>query len=173
MKHSGPLIAGGTALLLGSGLLGWHLYLDHTEYRPPAVELSHGECKGALADPDVAELLGGTPRVFVSTRYRSAQPNSPAALDCTLTGERGRVLLAAVTKGSAAASGDNAGAVAFTCTLNGTTTPYRASLRLTDKTLHATDSPSPARMGELATGFARRTAETFGCANGAESLTTS
>ncbi|MEU9076941.1 hypothetical protein ACFYUY_29505 [Kitasatospora sp. NPDC004745] len=171
MRHPRPLTAGLTALLLGGGLLGWHAYLDRTGYRPPAVSLSHDECRGALADPGVAELLGRTPRVFANTRYLAPQPDSRPVLDCDVTGQGGRTLFASVTDGAGGISGDGIGVAVFGCTLNGRTEPYQAVLRLTEDGVRPAGGPGRERMGELVTGFAERAAATFGCAGGAGSLT--
>lgn len=172
MKHPRALIAGGAALLLGGGLLGWHVYLDRTSYRPPAVTLSHGECRGLLDDPGVAEVLGGAPRVFVRTDYRTADERNPASVRCSVNGEDGRLLTAEAAFGVAPRGGDSAGAVSFECTLDGKRTGYRAVVTLTGKDGKVlADGPGRARMNGLARGFAERAAgKQLGCAGGAEQL---
>ncbi|MFE4396191.1 MULTISPECIES: hypothetical protein [Streptomycetaceae] len=172
MKHPRALIAGGSALLLGGGLLGWHLYLDHTAYRPPAVALSHGECRGLLDDPAVTGLLGGAPRVFVETTYRAATPDAPASVRCSVNGGDGRLLTAEASFGGVLSGGDSLGAVGFECTVDGRRTGYRAVLRLTGKDGKLLpDGPGRKRMGEAARGFAERAAgQQLGCAGGAERL---
>ncbi|MFJ6769685.1 hypothetical protein ACIQOV_01660 [Kitasatospora sp. NPDC091257] len=172
MKRSQALLAGGTALLLGGGLLGWHLYLDHGAYRPPAVSLSHGECRGLLDDPAVAELLGRAPRVFAVTEYTSATAEVKPSLHCRISGEDGRSLTADAEFGDVRSGGDTLGAAAFGCSVNGRTEAYRAVLRITVKDGgHLPDGPGRKRMGELAGGFAERAAERqLGCAGGAERL---
>ncbi|MFE7527249.1 hypothetical protein ACFU7Y_16220 [Kitasatospora sp. NPDC057542] len=172
MKRSQALLAGGTALLLGGGLLGWHLYLDHTEYRPPAVALSHGECRGLLDDPGIAELLGRAPRVFATTEYVPATAEAKPSLHCRISGEDGRSLAADAEFGDVRSGGDSLGAAAFGCSVNGRTEVYRAVLRITAKGRKPfPDGPGRERMGELASGFAKRAAEQqLGCAGGAEQL---
>ncbi|WBP87747.1 hypothetical protein [Kitasatospora cathayae] len=170
MTRTGPLTAGATALLLlGGGLLGWHLYLDHTEYRPPAVALSHGECQGTLDDPGITALLGSTPRVFVDTGVRPATPDLKPGLVCTVQGQGQRLLFASVLS-AGDANGTEDGEAAFGCTLNGKAEPYRARLRV-DRNFPPTAIPDQEHRAELVTGFAKRAAEKLGCANGAESLT--
>ncbi|MGW3073672.1 MULTISPECIES: hypothetical protein [unclassified Kitasatospora] len=172
MRHPRALTAGGAALLLGGGLLGWHLYLDHTSYRPPAVTLSHGECRGLLDDPDVARVLGGAPRVYVRTDYRTADETNPASVRCSVNGEDGRLLTAEASFGVVLPGGDSAGAVDFECTLDGKRTGYRAVVTLTGKDGKAVaDGPGRERMGRIAGGFAERAAgKQLGCAGGAERL---
>ncbi|CAM5583094.1 hypothetical protein BOQ63_002530 (plasmid) [Streptomyces viridifaciens] len=172
MRHPRALIAGGAALLLGAGLLGWHVYLDQTSYRPPAVTLSHGECRGLLDDPGVAEVLGGAPRVSVRTDYRTADETNPASVRCSVNGEDGRLLTAEAAFGAVLPGGNSAGAIGFACTLDGKPTGYRAVVTLTGKDGKVlADGPGRARMNELARGFAERAAgKQLGCAGGAESV---
>ncbi|MBD0674090.1 hypothetical protein [Streptomyces sp. CBMA156] len=171
MKHPRALTAGGAALLLGGGLLGWHLYLDHTAYRPPAVALSHGECLGLLDDPDVTALLGGAPRVYVQTDHRTADATAPASVRCSVNGEGGLLLTAEASVGAELTGGDSRGAANFDCVLDGRSTGYRAVVRLTGKDGRAlADEPGRRRMGRLAGGFAERAGKQLGCAGGAERL---
>ncbi|MGW3039807.1 hypothetical protein ACWC9T_07070 [Kitasatospora sp. NPDC001159] len=172
MRHPRAVIAGGAALVLGGGLLGWHVYLDHTAYRPPAVTLSHGECLGLLDDPEVAELLGGAPRVYAETDYRTANGTTTPSVRCSVNGKGGRLLIAEVSSGYVRSGGDSVGAVSFGCSLDGRGSGYRAVVKLTDKNgALFEDGPGRERMGELASGFAKRAAEKqLGCADGAEQL---
>nr|BFD92505.1 hypothetical protein KitaXyl93_38650 [Kitasatospora sp. Xyl93] len=172
VKHPRALTAGGTALLLGGGLLGWHVYLDRTEYRPPAVSLSHGECRGLLDDPGIAGLLGRAPRVHATTEYRPATDGTKPSLRCRISGADGRTLTADAEPGTVGAGGDGLGAAAFGCAVNGRTEPYRAVLRITGKDgAPLPDGPGRERMGRLASGFAQRAAERqLGCTGGAERL---
>ncbi|MEU3570994.1 hypothetical protein AB0E96_21620 [Kitasatospora sp. NPDC036755] len=173
MKHPRALVAGGAALLLGGGLFGWHLYLDHTSYRPPAVALSHGECRGLLDDPAVPGVLGGAPRVYVRTDFRAATGTEPASVRCSVNGEGGRLLTVEAGFGVVlSGAGGSAGAVDFQCALDGRSTGFRAVARLTGKDGKAlADGPGRERMGGLAKGFAERAASALGCANGAEAVT--
>ncbi|MFI2608083.1 hypothetical protein [Kitasatospora sp. NPDC018619] len=172
MRRPRALAAGGTALLLGAGLLGWHVYLDRTAYRPPAVALSHGECRGLLDDPGIAALLGRAPRVFATTEYLPAADGAKPSLHCRISGEDGRSLTADAGTTAVGTGGAGVGAASFGCSLNGRTELYLAVLRVTGKDGAAfADGPGRARMGELAGGFARRAAERqLGCAGGAEQL---
>ncbi|MFJ5119653.1 hypothetical protein [Kitasatospora sp. NPDC088548] len=79
-------------LVLGGGLFGWHRHLDAVEDRPPAVDLSHGECRGALDGPGFTGLLGATHRVRVETQYRPGDAKSATVLACVVTGPGGRTL---------------------------------------------------------------------------------
>ncbi|MFF2143579.1 hypothetical protein [Kitasatospora sp. NPDC058190] len=157
-----------TVLALGGGLLGWHLYLDRTEYRPSAVSLSHGECEGTLGDPGIAAMLGHTPRVFVETGLHIPDRGIKPSLRCTVEGQGGRTLYALAVSVDRPTDLED-GQATFNCTLKGKAEPYRASLRV--GRLPQADTPARVRADELVTGFAARAAEKLGCANGAESLT--
>ncbi|MFJ6379991.1 hypothetical protein ACIQI7_08305 [Kitasatospora sp. NPDC092039] len=169
MKRFRLVIAGSTALLLGGGLLGWHVYLDRTGYRPPAVNLSHGECRGTLDAPGFAALLGHTPRVFVETGFRVPARDGVPGLDCRVEGQGGRVLQV-MAAGAAYPGNGLDGEVSFGCTLNGKNEPYRAALRFSPD-FPSADRPDQVHVTELLTGFAVRAAQELGCANGAESVT--
>ncbi|WP_316522017.1 hypothetical protein [Kitasatospora brasiliensis] len=173
MKHPRAVIAGGAALLLGGGLLGWHLYLDHTAYRPPTVALTHGECGGLLDGPEVAKVLGGAPRVYVHTEFRKADETTPASIRCSVNGEDGRLLIAEASFGGVRAGGDSLGAAEFQCTLDGKGTGYRAVVELNGANGQLlADGPGRELMGKVAGGFAERAARTrLGCTGGAEQLT--
>ncbi|MFJ7245622.1 hypothetical protein ACIQWA_13360 [Kitasatospora sp. NPDC098652] len=170
MKHIRTLTVGATTLVvLGGGLLGWHVYLDRTEYRPPAVSLSHGECEGTLDDPGFAALLGATPRVFVDTDFRTGTTDLKPRLRCSVQGQgERRVLAYAFNTDEATVTAP--GEATFTCTLNGKAELYWAALR-PDRQFPQADLPAPDRRDALLTGFARKAAGKLGCANGAESFT--
>ncbi|WP_405360728.1 hypothetical protein OG535_20610 [Kitasatospora sp. NBC_00085] len=78
--------AAGVLVLLGSGLAGWHAYLDAATDHPPAVSLTHGECRGALADEQVGRLLGPARTVRVESDYWPAQDGRPPRLRCFAAG---------------------------------------------------------------------------------------
>ncbi|MFJ9693738.1 hypothetical protein [Kitasatospora sp. NPDC101183] len=165
MKHPRTVVAGVTALALGGGLLGWHVYLDRTSYRPAAVQLGHGECLGLLDDPSLPDLLGGQPRVRVRTDHRDT--GSPT-VTCSVTGAGGRRLTAEASPGPARRGGDGVGSASFVCG----DARYHALVRLTgpdDRLLP--DGPDSSRMAELARDFARRAAERpLHCPGGPEGL---
>ncbi|MFE4971002.1 hypothetical protein ACFRAR_02650 [Kitasatospora sp. NPDC056651] len=168
MKRFRLVIAGSTALLLGGGLLGWHVYLDQSRYRPPAVALSHGECRGTLDAPGFSALLGHTPRVFVETGFRPSTRDTTPGMDCRIEGQGGRVLQVMANSATYPGNGLD-GEVAFGCTLNDKVEPYRAALRFGK--VPSADIPDRKHVTELLTGFAQRAAQELGCAGGAESVT--
>ncbi|WP_406200940.1 hypothetical protein OH807_20610 [Kitasatospora sp. NBC_01560] len=159
--------AAGVVVLLGGGLLGWHHHLDATEHRPPAVSLANGECRGALADPGFAGLLGATGRVRVDTQYRPADEKQGPVLLCVVYGAGHRVLtVAALGPGTdAPAPGGTVGTARFGCATAGRTEPYTVTVRLTG----SNDTPGAARMTALADTFARAAAGpgALACAAGA------
>ncbi|WP_153882793.1 hypothetical protein [Streptomyces sp. CB01881] len=77
----------GVLVLLGGGLAGWHAYLDAAADHPPAVSLSHGECRGALADERIGRLLGAARTVRVESDYRPAEAGRPPRLRCFAAGQ--------------------------------------------------------------------------------------
>ncbi|MFI6447265.1 hypothetical protein [Kitasatospora sp. NPDC050543] len=91
--------------LLGGGLFGWHRHLGGAESRLPALDLSHGECRGVLDDDAVRRALTGTHRAWVNSEYSptdafsdstpiasrfscSVSTASHTSLNVTISGER-------------------------------------------------------------------------------------
>ncbi|MFI9159345.1 hypothetical protein [Kitasatospora aureofaciens] len=180
-------------VVLGGSLFGWHRHLDRGVQYPPAVDLSHGECRGTLDDPRFAATLGSTRQVRVDTTFIAGGSTLPDILSCFVEGEHRRDLSVRVSGAGdeqdrstlerkdvpadaqsfpAGEAGDGAAVVRFTCvTRSGAdgkelTWYYTATAAVQNAGGNSDPAPGRQKTAELAVAFAHRAAEkALGCTN--------
>ncbi|MEU8924286.1 hypothetical protein AB0D10_25655 [Kitasatospora sp. NPDC048545] len=187
--------AGAAAVVvgLGAGLYGWHRHLDQGVQHPPAVDLSHGECRGTLGDPRFAASLGSTRQVRVDTTFIPGGSTLPDLLSCFVDGEHRRDLSVRVSGAGdeqgrttlerkdvpadaqsfpGGEAGDRAAVVRFTCVTrsgaDGTERTWYYAATAAVQNAQGNSDPAPGRQktAELAVAFAHRAAEkALGCTN--------
>jgi hypothetical protein len=180
-------------LALGGGLVGWHRHLDQGVKHPPAVDLSHGECRGTLDDPRFTEPLGSTQWVWADTTFIPGRSTLPDFLSCAVDGEHRRDLSVRVDGAKneqdrttlerrnlpedaqafpGGEADDRAAVVRFTCVTGSPTDGtqrtwyYVASAAVTNARDNSDPAPGRQKTAELAVAFAHRAAEkALGCTN--------
>ncbi|MFJ9844347.1 hypothetical protein ACIRYZ_28610 [Kitasatospora sp. NPDC101155] len=180
-------------LVLGAGLIGWHRHLDQGVKHPPAVDLSHGECRGTLDDPRFAASLGSTRQVRVDTTFLAGRTHLPDLLACSVDGEHQRDLSVRVDGASdekdqttlerkevpedaqafpGGEGDDRAAVVRFTCVAGSPTDGtqrtwyYVATAAVQNARGNSDPAPGRQKTAELAVAFAHRAAEkALGCTN--------
>ncbi|MFJ3787994.1 hypothetical protein [Kitasatospora sp. NPDC090091] len=183
-------VAAGVLALLGGGLAGWHAYLAAAD-RPPMVALTHGECRGVLADERVGRLLGPVRTVQVETDHWPAEDGRPPRLRCFAAGpgehalsfeveasrsaeERANALARALPAGArrfeTGGSDRRAAVIRFDCTVkapgDGTERPayFVATVKVGPRNGHPVEGPGEQEMADLAVVLTRQAAEqVLGC----------